>query len=66
MKYGIMKVPPPYNAARPGKRKKFPNPTADPATARITPILVPQLSLDLRSPLTISLAADRYVYKHRG
>ena len=37
MKYGIMKAPPPFSAAWPGKRKKLPSPTAEPATARMTP-----------------------------
>ena len=43
-----MKTPPPLIEARPGNRRKLPRPTADPATARITPSLDPQ-----------SLARDR-------
>jgi hypothetical protein len=45
MKYGIIKAPPPFRAAWTGNRKKFPSPTAEPATARTTPNLDPQLSL---------------------
>ena len=45
MKYGIMKTPPPLVAARPGNRRKLPSPTAEPATARMTPSREPQLSL---------------------
>ena len=37
MMYAIMKAPPPYSATSPGKRRKFPNPTALPDTAKITP-----------------------------
>ena len=33
-----MKAPPPCFAANPGKRRKFPSPTALPETARIMPI----------------------------
>src|SRR5687768_15639849 len=36
-----MNAPPPFAAAWPGKRRKLPRPTADPATARITPRRVP-------------------------
>src|SRR5688572_5967099 len=36
-KYGIMNAPPPFCTAWPGKRRKLPRPTAEPATARITP-----------------------------
>src|SRR5687767_7286487 len=36
-----MKAPPPLAAACPGKRRKLPRPTAEPATARITPSRVP-------------------------
>ena len=43
-KYGIMNVPPSYFAAKPGKRRKLPSPTALPVTARITPILPDQFS----------------------
>src|SRR5687767_12047418 len=43
-KYGIMNAPPPCCAAVPGKRRKLPSPTAEPATARITPSRVPQRS----------------------
>lgn len=43
-KYAIMKAPPPYCAASPGNRKKLPKPTALPATANITPRLLPQFS----------------------
>jgi hypothetical protein len=43
-KYGIMNAPPPFWSACPGKRRKFPRPTAEPATARITPRLLFQAS----------------------
>ena len=36
-KYAIINAPPPYCAASPGNLKKFPNPTALPATASIVP-----------------------------
>ena len=52
--YGIMKAPPPCAAAWPGKRKKFPRPTAEPATARITPTRVPH-SICFFSPLMCRL-----------
>ena len=39
-----MNAPLPYCAASPGKRRKLPNPTALPATARITPSLELQAS----------------------
>ena len=41
----MMKAPPPLVAACTGKRKKLPSPTAEPATARITPSFEPQFSL---------------------
>jgi len=47
IKYGIINAPPPFCAAWTGKRKKFPSPTADPATARIIPVLVFQVSRNL-------------------
>src|ERR1043165_2819322 len=43
-KYGIMNAPPPFAAAVPGKRRKLPSPTAEPATARMTPSLLPHCS----------------------
>lgn len=43
-KYGIMKPPPPFAAAVPGNRRKFPSPTADPATAKMIPSRVPHCS----------------------
>jgi len=39
-----MNAPPPNWATWPGKRMKFPRPTALPATARIMPIREPQES----------------------
>ena len=36
-----MNAPPPCAAAWPGNRRKFPSPTADPETARMTPTRVP-------------------------
>jgi len=47
IKYGIINAPPPFCAAWTGKRKKFPSPTAEPATARIIPALVFQVSRNL-------------------
>src|SRR3990172_10650656 len=44
-KYGIRKAPPPFCAACPGNRRKLPKPTAEPATARMTPTRVPHCSL---------------------
>src|SRR5687767_5628695 len=44
-RYGIMKAPPPLAAACPGKRRKLPSPTAEPATARMTPSRVPHSSV---------------------
>ena len=41
----MMNAPPPFLAACTGKRKKFPSPTALPATANIKPILVDHSSL---------------------
>ena len=41
----IRNAPPPCEAACPGKRRKFPSPTAEPDTARMTPSLVPHCSL---------------------
>src|SRR3989338_1562902 len=41
MKYGIMKAPPPFDAAWTGKRRKLPRPTALPATAIMMPSRVP-------------------------
>ena len=43
-KYGSMNAPPPFCAAVPGNRRKLPSPTAEPATARITPIREPHCS----------------------
>ena len=40
-KYGIMNAPPPFCTACTGKRKKFPNPTALPAMAKIKPTREP-------------------------
>lgn len=40
----MRKAPPSYLAARPGKRRKLPRPTALPVTARMTPMVEPQLS----------------------
>ena len=37
IQYANIKAPPPNCAAWPGKRKKFPRPTALPATARMIP-----------------------------
>ncbi len=44
MKYGIKNEPPPYSAAKLGKRRKFPKPIAFPATARTIPRRDPQCS----------------------
>jgi len=43
-KYGIIKAPPPLLAACTGNRKKFPRPTAEPATAMMIPSLEPHES----------------------
>ncbi|EKD27738.1 MAG: hypothetical protein ACD_79C00599G0001, partial [uncultured bacterium] len=40
-----MKAPPPFSTTLAGNLRKFPNPTADPATAMIMPRRVPQVSL---------------------
>jgi hypothetical protein len=48
-KYGIRKAAPSYFAARPGKRRKLPSPTALPVTARMTPREEPQLSFFLEA-----------------
>jgi hypothetical protein len=42
----MIKAPPPLVAACTGNLKKFPRPTALPATARMTPIFELQLSLE--------------------
>ena len=42
--YATMNAPPPYCAAKPGNLKKFPNPTALPATAMMTPNRDPHCS----------------------
>src|SRR5438067_7162032 len=44
-----MNAPPPCAAACPGNRRKFPNPTADPETARMTPTRVPHSICRFRS-----------------
>ena len=41
IRYISKNIPPPYFAARYGKRQIFPNPTAEPAAARINPSLEP-------------------------
>ncbi len=45
IKYASMKAPPPCLEASPGKRRKFPKPTALPDTAKIIPIREFQVSL---------------------
>jgi hypothetical protein len=49
MKYGIMKVPPPFRAASAGKRRKLPSPTAFPAIASTRPSCDAQPSLSTTS-----------------
>src|SRR3989339_315101 len=56
MKYGMRKAPPPFCAACTGNLRKLPSPTAEPATARIIPIFVPQVSLSFAILLFISQA----------
>ena len=57
MKYGIMKVPPPFSTAWRGKRRKLPRPTALPAMARISPMREPHCSrgaaVSVTSPSTV-------------
>jgi hypothetical protein len=48
-----MKAPPPFAQATPGKRRKFPRPTALPVTARITPSFDPHFSLAMHKPLDL-------------
>jgi hypothetical protein len=40
-----MNAAPPFSPAMYGKRHTFPKPTAEPAVARIIPILLPKLAL---------------------
>ena len=43
--YIKIKAAPPFSPTIQGKRQIFPKPTAEPADAKITPILLPKLAL---------------------
>ena len=55
-----MNAPPPFCAATPGKRRKFPSPTAPPAAASTMPNFVDQLSRFLPKKETPYFAAWPY------